>query len=373
MPSQSPRNEVSSTNAADLAREAIMTSHTESTTAAPIDTSSQPSTTGVERSGTDVDRHFEILRHIRESLARHSPNDESAQDHSATDQASHIDPSNLAPPISTDSAPRQGADTEAPMANPMQMMLAGMMSALTASQFQPPGQDGGASNSTLNQNAHETRDGRTNENNDSASSNAQIPDRPNQQDNAARPHESSPRSMFLQQQFMNFVNEIRSGSRSSAGRADPDRAKELLKALQDPGKYACRRLVRLSDVEDARGEEAHNGMQCGICLDQIEEIILGNAEQNRADAKDGSANPPEPTVDKSITSTTISVEPSSLEQVIPTVEPTIEDFDMTDVELIIDAEKRKCKEEDTCLKIFPCNHVFCNDCLVPWLSTHTTW
>lgn len=165
-------------------------------------------------------------------------------------------------------------------------------------------------------------------------------------DQPEQPGRSDPRA-FFRQQFAHMAEAMR---QSPASRPDPERAQELLRGLKDPGQTVLRRLVRICEVEDSRGE-TNEGVQCGICLDTITEIF----ERERGEGQDVCNATDEKTIGEACEAVDICVDgalPSSVGG---------DSAEMQDVELLLDGRRSTCKSEDTNFKAFPCHHFFCQE------------
>ena len=162
------------------------------------------------------------------------------------------------------------------------------------------------------------------------------------------PERPDPRA-FFRQQFAQFAEALR---QSPASRSDPERAQELLRGLKDPGQTVLRRLVRICEVEDARGE-SNEGVQCGICLDTITEIFERMQDAKEACKSDGI---------KSHMNDETPCERKNMEVDAPLPVAMVTDTpDMQDVELLLDGQRSACNSEDTNFKAFPCHHFFCEE------------
>jgi hypothetical protein len=152
---------------------------------------------------------------------------------------------------------------------------------------------------------------------------------------------------FFRQQFAQFAEALR---QTPSSRADPERAEELLRGLKDPGQTVLRRLVRICEVEDARGD-SNEGVQCGICLDTITEIY------ERASTPKVSTSSAEPAVCKSTKGADIANEAGVCSSTEP-VDP-VERIEIQDVEMLVDGQQGMDTSEKTTFKAFPCHHLFC--------------
>ena len=162
------------------------------------------------------------------------------------------------------------------------------------------------------------------------------------------PAAEDPRA-FFRQQFAQFAEALR---QTSTARADPERAEELLRGLKDPGQTVLRRLVRICEVEDARGE-SNEGVQCGICLDTITEIFERVSTQetcpSEAEVRGGS-------LVKEADETGASVRGSTGD-----LSDTGDKLEMKDVEMLVDGQEAIDVSERTTFKAFPCHHLFCGE------------
>jgi len=164
----------------------------------------------------------------------------------------------------------------------------------------------------------------------------------------APPGAEDPRA-FFRQQFAQFAEALR---QTSTARADPERAEELLRGLKDPGQTVLRRLVRICEVEDARGE-TNEGVQCGICLDTITEIFERVSSQEtcqRNTEVSGSSSAKEAEETGTPAGDSLG-EPSETEDKV----------EMKDVEMLVDGQEVTDDSERTTFKAFPCHHLFCGE------------
>jgi hypothetical protein len=154
---------------------------------------------------------------------------------------------------------------------------------------------------------------------------------------------------FFRQQFAQFAEALR---QTSTARADPERAKELLRGLKDPGQTVLRRLVRICQVEDARGE-TNEGVQCGICLDTITEIFERASTQETcpSNAEIGGASSAKEADETGASAGGSAGEPSD----------TGDKLEMKDVEMLVDGQEAIDDSERTTFKAFPCHHLFCGE------------
>jgi hypothetical protein len=132
-----------------------------------------------------------------------------------------------------------------------------------------------------------------------------------------------PRNFY---RLAHITNAMREQSRP---RADPSRAKELLRGLADPGTTALGRLIRLCTIEDMQPDATGQGPKCGICLETITDILTAREEEKAQLEQEGGLD--------------------------------TEDVQMTLVEAALDGKKPDLEQCDTSLRVFPCNHIFCKE------------
>lgn len=133
---------------------------------------------------------------------------------------------------------------------------------------------------------------------------------------------------------------------------DPARAQELLKGLQDPGADLMRRIDRVVKAEN-EGE----GFKCAVCMEGWED----NAVELKAVA-DGMGDVVMERQPSIVSDGSMRSEQEVEKVVLPKTTKDTEDAAAMESEI-----------DKTGMKVFPCCHVFHEDCLEPWLRSKTTW